>query len=726
MNSKNWQAKWIVDPEFLGLEPINVFHKEHDPVTLPPHRPELRNRHMFVRKTFIVPETCSSVFLDITADDYYKLYVNGEFVSQGPASGYHSDYRYNRHDITSLLNPGRNVIAVDVYYQGLINRVWNSGDYRQGMIAELFIDEQLVAFSDPSWKCFFPPNDYEAPTSGYETQFCERIDNRLIPCGWRSVDFNDDNWSQAVENPKDDHQLILQQTPPLEVYSVFPKHVTHVESGHYVVDFGHEVTGQFSAIVRGNAGDEMIIRCGQELNADGSVRYQMRCNCVYDDSFTLAGTNDEIIEFYDYKTFRYVEIVGPEQAIDAESFSAVVRHYPFDESACEFKSSNPLLEQIWEICKNSIKYCCQENYVDCPDREKGQYLGDSFMVAHSQVYLTGDLRLLHKAIEDFSRSALICPGLLAVAPGSFMQEIANWSLLFPLMLRLHYRHSGDTEFLRRMLPVAENMINHFWKFQRADGLLEAVTDKWNLVDWPVEMNDDYDVEQNKPIGPGCHNIINAYYLGAVKTVDELRAEFNLPPLQDFDSLKEAFVKTFYRPETGLFADSETSNHSASHSNVLPLYHDLVPLEYQKRIVDFIKEKGMVGGPYFAYFLLPALARIGEYETLWMLLISEGPDSWANMIREGATSTFEAWGLDRKWNTSTCHATLSYAIMVIVENLLGLVPGEPGWKSIHFDPHLPDELQSIYLKFPISGGTVVIEAGKDRCRLIREISSCLDG
>ena len=74
MNKKIWQAKWIVDPEFLDLVPIHVFHKEQEPVTLPPHRPELRNKHMFVRKTLTVLDTYSSAFVDITADDYYKLY----------------------------------------------------------------------------------------------------------------------------------------------------------------------------------------------------------------------------------------------------------------------------------------------------------------------------------------------------------------------------------------------------------------------------------------------------------------------------------------------------------------------------------------------------------------------------------------------------------------------------------------------------------------------------
>ena len=75
--------------------------------------------------------------LDITADDYYKLYVNGHFAGQGPAPAYPEQYYYNIIDITSWLQEGKNVLAVHLYYQGLVNRVWNSGDGRFAMAARL-------------------------------------------------------------------------------------------------------------------------------------------------------------------------------------------------------------------------------------------------------------------------------------------------------------------------------------------------------------------------------------------------------------------------------------------------------------------------------------------------------------------------------------------------------------------------------------------------------------
>ena len=41
-----------------------------------------------------------------------------------------------------------------------------------------------------------------------------------------------------------------------------------------------------------------------------------------------------------------------------------------------------------------------------------------------------------------------------------------------------------------------------------------------------------------------------------------------------------------------------------------------------------------------------------------------------MLREDATTTFEGWGKDTKWNTSLFHLTMSYAAVFMVDAELG--------------------------------------------------------
>ena len=49
-------------------------------------------------------------------------------------------------------------------------------------------------------------------------------------------------------------------------------------------------------------------------------------------------------------------------------------------------------------------------------------------------------------------------------------------------------------------------------------------------------------------------------------------------------------------------------------------------------------------------------------------------AWLRMLDEGATTTFEGWGKDTKWNTSLFHLTMSYGALFLadvdLEGLLG--------------------------------------------------------
>ena len=79
----------------------------------------------------------------------------------------------------------------------------------------------------------------------------------------------------------------------------------------------------------------------------------------------------------------------------------------------------------------------------------------------------------------------------------------------------------------------------------------------------------------------------------------------------------------------------------------------------------------------------------------------------NMLKEGATSCWEAWGKEQKWNTSLCHPWASAPIIVMIADLAGIYPAKPGYDKIGFEPHMPDWLGDISLNFNTVRG--IIEA-----------------
>ncbi len=695
-----FDGKFITLAEFAYLTPVNLFHREHEPVELPKHPEELKNLHVTFKGVY-TPELLPKKYtLRFTADDYCKIKINGKFAAQGPAQGYPWGYNYCEIDVTDLMTAEENEILAEVYYCGLINRAYDSADLRCGFVCDLIADGEVVFSTDEAWRCRLDQSYVGRRTTGYETQFLEDRDLRIPPTEWERV---------RVRIP--DYDYAKAPTPVLDVHELEP--VAFLErEGSILYDFGREVVGTLAMTLIGHDGDTVELRCAEEilkgregiLEPDTEIRFETRANCKYRESVILA-EGENLLEQYDYKAFRYAEIILPE-GVKVERFRAVERHFPFDDHACELESSDRVLKSVFELCKLGVKLGSQECYVDCPGREKGQYSGDLTITSASQLWLTGDTTLFLKSVRNQVESARIDEGLLAVTPGSFMQEIADYSLQFPILALRAYDFTGDRDELMASLEVCDKQLTYFEQYQREDGLLDGVTGKWNLVDWPTNLRDDYDFPLEKPIGKGVHNVMNAFYIGAVilteKIIDTLGIKLESGARRS-EALIEAYNRAFWRADLGLYVDSESSEHASLHSNVLPIYFGFAKPESHKAAIELIRKRGFSSGVYMAYFTMKALARLECWSDLWRMITSTDENSWYNMVREGNTCCIEAWGRDKKWNTSLCHPWASGPIPVLIEDLLGVTPKAPGFTDVDVRPHLPNSLAELEMRIPLPDG-----------------------
>lgn len=655
--------QFICHPDFSDLTPRPIYHKEKDKIVIEAEPPYC-NRHILFRKAVTLPRL-SRAILRITADDYYKLYVNGRFVAQGPSPSYPSFYYYNEIDITEYLRVGENTFAVHTYYQGLINRVWVSGDRRQMLWCSLLCDGKELMVSDTDWLCHEHSGYTECGMIGYDTQYAECYDSRCAEDEFFAPEFDDSAWEFAAVAKHADYTLCKQPTPVLDVYEVEPKEVTSFDGG-IRIDLGQEMAGNLIVEATGRAGSEVILRYGEELNEDGSVRYDMRCNCLYEEKWILSGKRDTL-RFFDYKAFRYAELILPEEAT-VGSIRMQVRHFPFTQTAT-YATENEDLKRILALCADTIHYGVQEIFMDCPTREKGQYLGDACVSARAQAILTGNTEMLKKTILDFFHSSFICPGIMAVSTSSFMQEIADFSLLLPALVCWTYDMDKDMDFLCQSEPYLTGMYEYFSRYRNADGLLEGVNEKWNLVDWPKNLRDGYDFPLTKPIGMGVHNVINAFWCGFLSAMDEFYSLIGKEPTGLTQAVKDTFVRTFYSEKTGLFCDSPDTDHAAIHSNVLPLLFEIGTenAALRENIYALLREKRLTSmGVYMSYFTLAALKKHGQMALVEELACDDG--CWLNMLREGATTTFEAWGKEQKWNTSLCHPWATAPAIVFADGV----------------------------------------------------------
>ncbi len=148
-------AKWLRDPRHEGHIIENVFHREREGSNEAPPGP--RNLHTLFRHEFTLKAPPASAVLVFSADDYAVLYCNGQRMGQGPEGGYPWAHPFQTLEVSAFLQEGLNCLGAHVFYQGLVNRVWCSGDNRSGFALVLRVTyedgtTETVA-TDESWRC---------------------------------------------------------------------------------------------------------------------------------------------------------------------------------------------------------------------------------------------------------------------------------------------------------------------------------------------------------------------------------------------------------------------------------------------------------------------------------------------------------------------------------------------------------------------------------------------
>lgn len=713
-----FSSPMITSRRFADLSPFTPYGYDRKPQ----FNTETQNVHTLFRKSFSVLGKVKRARLFITGDDLYKVYLGGRYVGEGPAQSFPYAYNYSCYDVTDMLAEGENLLAVHLYYQGLFNIYMMSADHRCGLLCELSIEYESgkkdVVCSGANWKyaecdAFTPKYLY-----GYQTQFSEDIDLRRIPEGWRECDFDDSGWESAVCFDANAAGYVLQPqiTPPVSYRRLYPVSVTEIPDG-YLFDFGAEAVGSLCFPIAGEAGQEIELRYAEELDGTGRARYDIRANCTYSDRITLSG-KDTLLEYFDYKGYRYAELLHPPRDLDPASVYTLERHYPFPEESAKFLCSDEKMNRIFEICERGVRIGTQDTYYDCPTREKGGFVGDALITGLSHLLLTGDFAIYKKFILDCKETGKHCPVIPAHLPTYNINFCADYSLLIPLFVKEYYERTGDTALVREMLPTLEGILGYFEKFRNADGLLEKIAHFDGvpeylspiLIDWPQNLRDGYDMEG---VTAGVCTTVNVFYYGFLKTTAALYAiAKNTARERELSAMAEQAERglnaTLYDEETGLYLDASGSHHSAIHANALQLFFGMKPPKGYAPIRDMLLERRLNCGVYFSYFVIEGLFRIGEAEAALDLLRGEDEHSWVNMLKSGATTCMEAWGPDQKWNTSWCHPWSSSPIYFYFRRILGIDLNACGERRIRIAPIFPRDLSFASLEMPSPHGKIKAE------------------
>ncbi|WP_289064324.1 sulfatase-like hydrolase/transferase [uncultured Zobellia sp.] len=513
----------------------------------------------------------------------------------------------------------------------------------------------------------------------------------------------------------------------------------------YFMDFGKAAFATLNFTYKAQTSGIVTFRIGEQLDGENinrkpfeksHIRYQeikMRVNpdqteyqleIKPDKRNTLPGKALPLPKgFPVLMPFRYVEVQGIEGDVNAEDFTFLAHHSYWEDSASSFKSSDDILNQVWEICKYTIKATTFNGlYVD-GDRERIPYEADAYLNQLSHYTTDREYAIARQTIEYFMEHP--------TWPTEWQQHVA-------LMFYADYMYTGNTELIKKYYDRLK--YKTLYELANEDGLItstkmtpelmknlgfpEKMKETFrDIVDWPSAGwggDPSNKGERDAYVFKDYNTVVNAFYYQNMKIMaqfaevlgkTEEALDFELRALK----AKKAVNEKMFDAERGIYVDGIGTDHAALHANMLPLAFNMVPEEHISSVVEYVKSRGMACSVYGSQYLMDGLYNAGAEDYALELLTDTSDRSWYNMIRIGSTMTLEAWDLKYKNNLDWNHAWGAVPANAIPRGLWGIQPKTPGFGVAIIKPQMSD-LKNSSIEVPTIKGTIKGEYTYETSRL----------
>lgn len=496
-----------------------------------------------------------------------------------------------------------------------------------------------------------------------------------------------------------------------------PVKFAKIANGHYFVDFGKDAFGTLVLELAPIEDDTIIVHLGEKINVQnkidrnpgGSLRYQRvllpvkpgKNKYILDLPKDIRNTGQAAIHLPDsfgiITPFRYVELENCHFDLKSADIRQKTFWYFFDDEMSSFTSSDTILNNVWDICKYSIKATSFAGiYVD-GDRERIPYEADAYINQLGHYYTDREYSLARLTNEYFIKHPT---------------WPTEWILHTVPMFYYDFMYTGNIESVKEYYEELKHKT--LITLSRGDGLISSknCTDEImtnlgfssakdrlrDIIDWPPSQKDTGwklatpEGEQDGYEMVEINTVVNAFYYRNLELMSVLAGRLGKTDDSVFYQkqalkVKKTINEKLLNKTTGIYRDGESSQHSSLHANMMALAFNLVPEENKKAVIDFIKSRGMACSVYGAQYLLEGLYNEGEADYAFTLLTATNDRSWWNMIKTGSTITMEAWDMKYKPNSDWNHAWGAAPANIIPRYMWGIAPVEPGYAKAIIKPQL---------------------------------------
>ena len=665
----------------------------------------------------------------VSADNRYRLFVNGQQVATGPQRSDLMHWRFETVDLAPHLRAGDNVLAALVWNWGA-QRPVAQFSYRTGFLLQGDSRRESFVNTGPDWRVLHDAGYAPVPVAGsevggyYAAPPGESVDGRLYPWGWEQVGYDDSAWTAAatvtgwnaeITRLRGSHptgegwgwHLVRRSIPPMEERVqrfatvrratgvaaddaflhgrgdlTIPSHTTV----SVLLDQSYLTNAYAVLRVSGGAESEIVLTYAEALrDADGRKGHRDEIDGKHiagvRDVFRPDGGSDRRYQTLWFRTYRYVQldIVTADEPLRIHDLHGIFTAYPFQLRA-RFRGDVRWLADMWEMNWRVARLCAFETYFDTPYYEQLQYVGDTRIQSLISLYLSGDDGLVRQAVTHFDLSR-IPEGITASRyPSDLAQYIPTFSLIWIAMVHDYWMHRDDPEFVRGFLPGIRGILAWFEGRLDETGMVGPL-EWWPFVDWATEW----------PLGvppdgkEGRSTVITLQYVYALQRAADLEAALGLAGEADryraqAESISVAVRRLAWDAERGLFRDVPGRELYSQHANTMAVLVGAVPHEAQPEMMEKILGDSTLTRAtyYFGYYVLEALVRAGLGDRYLAQL-----EPWRGMLAMGLTTTPEQPEPTR----SDSHAWSAHPNYGLLATVLGVRPAAPGFRRVRIAPHL---------------------------------------
>lgn len=645
--------------------------------------------------------------LSITADSRYRLWLNGVAVARGPARSWPQSQCVDEIDVSALLHPGRNTIAVLVYQPGYSHFAYVHRGVA-GLLAWLDVDGARVWSTGPEWRAKRDPAFNEDVrrvsiyAAGVEDRDLRRAD------AWQAPDLDTADWpaarivaGQGVAPwidlaPRrlpllEEHKLTL--APVEQRRAPTPSdpdphrrlaaawaggapassrfEIAAGETALWCADLGHSRIGQGVLQVEGALGGERVLIGYAEKRRAGELVFsdpETYCRVRLTDVFTLrAGA--QTLETFSLRGGRYVVFAVEGPAYLDLRFEARLSRYPLAirpevEAWLYAPGGDAELQAIGRMCATTLEACLADGFVDCPWREGAQWVGDALAQAHGLWALSPDLRPLEQAITQAVVGAYPDGVLATVLPSeAHAYTVLDYNFTWVELLAAHRAFSGSPAQALAHWPALKRMLARFAQDVGRDGLLRSQSGRRLFLDWAP-------VSRNEPSA-----IYNLHYLLALQTAVGLAEAVNAPVeaatwRAQAASLASAIRGAFWRAwrwqddlagktASQLAAALAVLTGCAAEAEVDGVLDAIVARSLDQRD-ESVPGALVLASPFRHQHVLAALRGRGRQADALAIVRAR----WGRWARAGEPTTWENWDVSFP-DGSVCHAFSAHVLFDLV-------------------------------------------------------------